>query len=73
MDQNRLNGPKWTKMDQIEPNGLKWTYVDRNGLKYYVDVIQPVHNNNKCYALDFRYYIDLCTPTHQEARKLVWV
>ena len=60
-------------MDQIEPNGLKWTYVDWNGLKCYIDVIQLERNNNKCYALDFWYYIDLCTPTHQEARKLVWV
>ena len=41
MDRIILNGQKWTK----------WTEVTRNGPKFYFDVTQKEHKNNKCYTL----------------------
>ena len=41
---------------------MKWTeaaQMDQSGPKYYADVIQKEHSNNKCYTSIFRYYIDL--------------
>ena len=60
----RPKGPNWTKIteagqiglnDQSRPN---WTEVDWNGSKYYTDVAQQEHNNNKYYTSTFRNYID---------------